>query len=440
MRKTPIATAINLLLESKSMFNNRDVLRSTYIPEYLPHRDREVDTLINILIVALRGDTPSNILIYGKTGTGKTAVTTHVGNEIERVGTERGMPCHVLYTNCGIIDTQYRLLASLARNFGKKIPMTGWPTDQVYSEFKSALDSKERVVIIILDEIDKLTKKGDDVLYNLSRINSTLKRAKVSLVGISNDLKFTEFLDPRVRSSLGEEEIVFPPYNAEQLSDILRQRAEVAFSKGTLNENVISLCSALAAREHGDARKALDLLRISAELAERAGLDCVEEFHVRRAQSAIESDRVAEVVRTLPTQSKMVLYSIMTLNRAPELIRMTGKGSNASMGGNGGNGGTGGNGGRRNIMSTGEVYQTYRSMCNMIDLDVLTQRRITELITELDMLGIVNAIVINRGRYGMTKEISLDTPPDHIFRMLSGDARLQPLMEMRPGAIQMQLG
>ena len=437
MRKTPIATAINLLLESKSMFNNRDVLRSTYIPEYLPHRDREVDTLINILIVALRGDTPSNILIYGKTGTGKTAVTTHVGNEIERVGTERGMPCHVLYTNCGIIDTQYRLLASLARNFGKKIPMTGWPTDQVYSEFKSALDSKERVVIIILDEIDKLTKKGDDVLYNLSRINSTLKRAKVSLVGISNDLKFTEFLDPRVRSSLGEEEIVFPPYNAEQLSDILHQRAEVAFSKGTLNENVISLCSALAAREHGDARKALDLLRISAELAERAGLDCVEEFHVRRAQSAIESDRVAEVVRTLPTQSKMVLYSIMTLNRAPELIRRTGKGSNASMGGNGGNGG---NGGRRNIMSTGEVYQTYRSMCNMIDLDVLTQRRITELITELDMLGIVNAIVINRGRYGMTKEISLDTPPDHIFRMLSGDARLQPLMEMRPGAIQMQLG
>lgn len=434
MRKTPIATAINLLLESKTMFNNRDVLRSTYIPDHLPHRDQEVDTLLNILIVALRGDTPSNILIYGKTGTGKTAVTTHVGNEIERVGTERGIPCHVLYTNCGIIDTQYRLLASLARNFGKKIPMTGWPTDQVYSEFKSALDSKERVVIIILDEIDKLTKKGDDVLYNLSRINSTLKHAKVSLVGISNDLTFTEFLDPRVRSSLGEEEIVFPPYNAEQLSDILRQRADVAFSNGTLNENVISLCSALAAREHGDARKALDLLRISAELADRAGLDRVEEFHVRRAQSAIESDRVAEVVSTLPTQSKMVLYSIMMLNRAPDLIRGAGNG------GNGGNGSNVGNRSKRNIMSTGEVYRAYKDMCGMIDLDVLTQRRITELITELDMLGIVNAIVINRGRYGMTKEISLDTPPDHLFRVLSGDDRLQPLTGMRPDSIQMRLG
>jgi len=375
--------------------------------------------LIKILIVALRGDTPSNILIYGKTGTGKTAVTTYVGNEIEKVGVEREIPCTVLYVNCEIIDTQYRLLAKLARNFGKKIPMTGWPTDQVYSEFKKALEVKEQAVIIILDEIDKLTKKGDDVLYNLSRINATLKHARVSLVGISNDLKFTEFLDPRVRSSLGEEEIVFPPYNADQLTDILKQRADMAFGDEILDTPVITLCAALAAREHGDARKALDLLRISSELAERDGSILVGEVHVRRAQSKIESDRVAEVIKTLPTQSKMVLYSIMALDQDPELIRGTGNG--------------------RKIMSTGEVYRIYRRICGMIDIDVLTQRRITELITELDMLGIVNAIVVNRGRYGMTKEISLDTPPDRIYHMLSDDARLHPLtgiMCMQPDLIQ----
>lgn len=419
MKNTPIAEAINGLLDSKSIFKNRDVLRSTYVPDHLPHRDREVDSLIKILIVALRGDTPSNILIYGKTGTGKTAVTTYVGNEIEKVGVEREIPCTVLYVNCEIIDTQYRLLAKLARNFGKKIPMTGWPTDQVYSEFKKALDVKEQAVIVILDEIDKLTKKGDDVLYNLSRINATLKHARVSLVGISNDLKFTEFLDPRVRSSLGEEEIVFPPYNADQLTDILKQRADMAFGDEILDTTVITLCAALAAREHGDARKALDLLRISSELAERDGSILVSEVHVRRAQSKIESDRVAEVIKTLPTQSKMVLYSIMALDQDPELIRGTGNG--------------------RKIMSTGEVYRIYRRMCGVIDIDVLTQRRITELITELDMLGIVNAIVVNRGRYGMTKEISLDTPPDRIYHMLSDDARLQPLtgiMCMQPDLIQ----
>jgi cell division control protein 6 len=182
LEKTTIANAITELLESKPIFKNRDVLRSTYIPDYLPHRDNEVDALLKILIVALRGDTPSNILIYGKTGTGKTAVTTHVGKEIEKAGEERGIPCEVLYNNCGVIDTQYRLLAELARNFGKRIPMTGWPTDQVFAEFKSAIDSKKRVVVIILDEVDKLIKKGDDVLYNLSRINSMLENAKVSLI------------------------------------------------------------------------------------------------------------------------------------------------------------------------------------------------------------------------------------------------------------------
>jgi len=418
LENTPIADAIKELLDSKPIFKNRDVLRSTYVPDYLPHRDNEVDALLKILIVALRGDTPSNILIYGKTGTGKTAVTTHVGKEIEKAGELRGIPCEVLYNNCGIIDTQYRLLAELARNFGKRIPMTGWPTDQVFAEFRNAIDSKKRVVVIILDEVDKLIKKGDDVLYNLSRINSMLKNAKVSLIGISNDLKFTEFLDPRVRSSLGEEELIFPPYNADQLADVLQQRADMAFRSGVIDSDVISLCAALAARENGDARRALDLLRISAELAEREKVESVQEIHVRRAQSKIEFDRVAEVIKTLPTQSKLVLYSIMVLDKAPELIRRSG----------------------RRIMSTGEVYQIYRRMCGMIDIDVLTQRRITELISELDMLGIVNAIVVNRGRYGVTKEITLDTPQDNAYHVLNDDLRLQSLMGMRPDSIQMQLG
>ena len=147
--------------------------------------------------------------------------------------------------------------------------MTGWPTDQVYAEFRNALDEEKRVVVIMLDEVDKLVKKGDDVLYNLSRVNSDLLQTRLSLIGISNDLKFTEFLDPRVKSSLGEDEIIFPPYNAEQIRDILEQRAGIAFRPGMLTEEVIPLCSAFAAQEHGDARRALDLLRISGELAER---------------------------------------------------------------------------------------------------------------------------------------------------------------------------
>lgn len=391
------------LLATEPIFNNKEVLRPTYTPDTLVHRDEQINSLATILVSALRGDTPSNILIYGKTGTGKTAASRHVGRELERIGEQLNVQCSVVYVNCEVIDTQYRLLANLARQFGEDVPMTGWPTDQVFSKFKEAVDSKKQVIIIILDEIDKLVKKGDDVLYNLSRANSDLKQAKVSMIGVSNDLKFTEFLDPRVKSSLGEEEIIFPPYDADQISDILVERAEIAYKKGVLEETVIPLCAAFAAQEHGDARRALDLLRVAGELAEREKKPHVQEEHVRRAQDKIEVDRVIEVVKTLPTQSKLALCSIINLR----------------------------NNGYKNV-TTGEVYNVYRQLCINVDMDILTQRRVTDLMSELDMLGIVNALVVSKGRYGRTKEIVLSVPVSSTQRVLFEDYRLKPLENFKP--------
>ena len=385
------------LLTQGGIFQSRDVLRPTYTPSNLPHREEQINGLASILVPALRGETPSNVLIYGKTGTGKTAVAKYVGKELEEAGTE-DRKCSVIYINCEVVDTQYRILAHLARHFNKEIPMTGWPTDQVYSEFRNAMDEEKKVVVIMLDEVDKLVRKGDDILYNLSRVNSDLIRSKVSIIGISNDLKFTEFLDPRVKSSLGEDEIIFPPYDAEQIKDILEQRASLSFSPGALQESVIPLCSAFAAQEHGDARKALDLLRISGELAERSRSVVVSEEHVRAARDKIEQDRVEEVVKTLPTQSKLVLYSIVLLEEQ----------------------------GVRNI-TTSAVYNMYKQLCPLVETDYLTHRRITDLIAELDMLGILHTVVISKGRYGRTKEITLSVYSGKLKATLQQDYRLKVL-------------
>ncbi|SEQ78201.1 Cdc6/Cdc18 family protein [Natrinema salaciae] len=533
------------LLSGEPIFENKEVLRPSYTPHELPHRSDQINKMATILVAALRGETPSNILIYGKTGTGKTASAKFVSKELESTSKKYSVPCDVEYINCEVTDTQYRVLAQLANKFIEKnkariddriadlesllddldefdaaverdstdpaddrtasdpfdfvsaadpeppkesstgtqnestsgdspvetrgssdrshepddpaltatdeggrntgttdgaatdrpthplestpfetrgdvedrisaladdkdsfeeVPMTGWPTDRVYSVFFDAVDYDERVVVIMLDEIDKLVEKsGDDTLYNLSRMNSELENSRVSIIGISNDLKFTDFLDPRVKSSLGEEEIVFPPYDANQLRDILEHRSEVAFKGGALSDDVIPLCAAFAAQEHGDARRALDLLRTAGELAERSQSETIVEDHVRQAQDKIELDRVVEVVRTLPTQSKLVLFAIILLEK---------------------------NG--VHSINTGEVFNIYKRLCEEIDADVLTQRRVTDLISELDMLGIVNAVVVSKGRYGRTKEISLSVPLEETEAVLLSDSRLSDIDDIQP--------
>jgi len=276
----------------------------------------------------------------------------------------------------------------LLREYGKNIPPTGLPTDEVYHLFFSTLDKDKHVLLLILDEIDQLVgKTGDELLYNLTRINSELKNAQITLIGISNDLGFTDTLDSRVKSSLSEEELIFPPYNAEQIQSILQQRASLAFHQGVLEEGVLGKCAGFAAREHGDARRALELLRVSAELAERQGDSKVAIVHLDHAEEKIERDRVLDVVATQPKQFQITLFSILDACAQKQGV------------------------------FTGEIYSLYERYCAQTGLRPLTQRRISDIIAELDMLGIINAKVISKGRYGRTREISLGINDDIIQKI-----------------------
>ena len=393
------------LLKSKSLFVNREVMRPTYMPEILPHREKEIEELASVLVPALKGETPSNVFIYGKTGTGKTAVAKFVGKELLKKGKETGKKVNFIYINCEVVDTQYRLLQNIANHFihdwNDRIPFTGWPTDEVHTKVRSMMDKDGGVTVVVLDEVDKL--KGDEALYNLSRINSDLEHARVSVIGISNDLKFTEFLDPRVKSSLGEENMIFNPYDARQLQDILQHRVDIALKAGAIAEDVLPLCAALAAQEHGDARRALDLLRVSAELAERKNAPKITSRHVRLAQNKIEIDRVKEVVRTLPNQSKLILFSVLLIEKQNKKAGTT------------------------QVMTTGEVYEVYKELCKKARYDCLTQRRITDLISELDMLGIITARVISKGRYGRTREIRIPSSSNDLLQILQEDDMFKEL-------------
>jgi len=311
-------------LLKETIFANKKALQSNYIPDQLEHRDIQIQQIAQILAPALRKERPSNLFVYGKTGTGKTLTINYTTEQIMKVAKNQNIPLKVFYLNCKlkrVADTEYRLIAQLARFFGKAIPPTGLPTDEVYNAFIDALEKEEQLVIIVLDEIDQLTNKaGDGVIYNLTRLNTILKKSQLAIIGISNDLVFSNNLDPRVKSSLSEEEIIFPPYNAIQIQDILSKRAEKAFKENILDEGVIQKCAAFAAREHGDARRALELLRVSGEISERKGSKHLTLVEIDEAQDKIEKDRILDILQTQPKQFQATMYSILLHGKSKESI------------------------------------------------------------------------------------------------------------------------
>lgn len=378
-------------LEKEPLFTNKKVMQANYMPDAILHREKQIQQLANIFAPVLRNDKPSNVFIYGKTGTGKTLCTLYTLCQLEDYSKERKLEFKPIYINCKlkkVTDTEYRLVAELAKEMGKAVPITGLPTDEVYNIFIGALEEKKQIVLLVLDEIDRLVKKtGDELLYNLTRINSQLKNSQIAFIGISNDTRFMEDVDPRVKSGLGEEDVVFTPYNAIELKDILKKRAAKAFRKDTVMDGVLEKCAAYAAREHGDARRALDLLRVAGEIAERTGAENVTEEHIDRAEEKIEENRVVEIVSTQPKQSQVVLHSILEMP------------SN----------------GRK--IETGDIYEKYKEVCKKTGQIALTQRRVSDLIGELDMLGLINAKVVSKGRYGRTREIYTTIPEDLLGRI-----------------------
>jgi len=392
-------------LNGHQVFKNREVLRHDYVPETLPHREVQVRFLGEAVAPVLKGERCSNIFVYGKTGTGKTAVMKFVLGKLTQKAAQFNLPVKTCYVNCRTAGTEYRVFSSLCDAVGVNVPFTGLALGEVFDRFKRGVDIQKQVFIVVLDEVDSLIKqRGDILLYELTRVNETLRHAKTTLVGISNDLRFKEFLDPRVLSSLGEEEIVFKPYNAAELQDILLDRARLAFQDHVLPEAAISLCAALAAAEHGDARRALDLLRVSGESAEREGSSRLNEEHIRQAEKRIEHDRMSEALRNLPLHSKLVLCSVYLLFKAQTM----------------------------NGCVTGNIYEVYSELCGQAGMSPLTQRRVSGLINELDVIGLLNTQVVNMGRYGRTKKIRLGITSGLFKNVYSDDERLSQLLTFSP--------
>lgn len=307
-----------------SVFENPELLDPNTIvdTDRIVGRDDQLEDIVSILRPALNGVRPRNMFLYGPSGTGKSLISNAVGEEIAQMCDAKGIDFALVRLQCQEINTHgravYELVANVADIVGIEpgVPENGVSTKKQRDRLVEIVDNHFDIVLFIIDEIDKLQSPHSKepafskLIYQLSRIGPQGDTdAKVSIAALSNDPRFLEKLDGRAESSYDPVDVFFPDYNAHQLRNILENRRD-AFKEGVLDESALQLASAVGAEGHGDARKAINLLRKAGKIADRdPDLDKVTELHVREAQDDVEVDRVQKFINGLSTQKKISLYA-----------------------------------------------------------------------------------------------------------------------------------
>lgn len=374
----------DVLSSSSTIFVNKQALSPHFVPDQLPFREGELRRMMEAVAPVLKGQKAKNLFLYGKTGTGKSSSAKYV---LEKLEAEKNPHVSALYMNCRVFDSRYRVLQKIITTFHPKFARTGYSFAVLYEKLLDWMEEDGKQVVVVLDEID-MVKDLDNLVYTMTRANDDLRKGNLSILGVSNKVDFKQRLDARSRSSLCEEELVFQPYNAEQLSGILKVRVPMAFAPNVVHDSAIHLASAIAASENGDARYALLLLLRAGELVENEKRTTVVDKDVENSRKAAEEEKAFEIIGTLPEQQQLLLYALATLATDVTYKRLVEDGG-------------------EKLYFSGEVYERYATVTKKLGKPPRTMRWYREYLKELEALGLVNMVQSGKGVRGHTTLIKL---------------------------------
>jgi len=400
----PVELLLNKADQGNLIIKNPNVLRHDYIPTRILHRDKQQELVTQALLPLYKKSIPPNLLVYGKPGTGKTLVIKKVLTQIQNRVDKNSHQIKIATTNAKDQSNLYNVLVDLGRQLGLKskkttndklwLPSTGLSISEVFNRILYSIEKNKTNTVFLIDEIDHLAKlidkTGKDILYSITRANLKLKNGSLSLIGISNDVRFKEQLDPRVISTLSEEELVFPAYVTNEIKEILEDRIPLAFEENSISGGALNLCASMACREHGDARRAIKLLDVAAKTAELNQDVSITDEHIRLAAQKIEIDKESQQLNAFSLHEKLLVITIM---KSPNI-------------------------------STGDVYSAYKSLCKITHQNTLTQRRTTQMLNEIELSGLISGKMIHQGIHGNTKKFNLTVSSDLVKNTLKSNETL----------------
>lgn len=359
-----------------SLFKDTDVMQTGTTPATtaeLLHRDNELKDLEYYYSKITKGKTADNVLMYGETGTGKTAMIKAYTRELKTAAELNGIKVNIYYINCNSASSEIEVYKHLLTHYkithGTIKQKVSNSADSYFTFFVECLNKVDEISIIILDEIDKL-KKGN-TLYNLSRIKEAgFTERNVCIAGISNDPDFERNMEPREESSFRPRRIVVPPYTEKQLYDILLSKAEKALYPNTWTPNIIEMCATKAA-DKGDARTAIDLLNLAVIHAEKNNKHCIDEYDVLVAEHELNNGIIDQIINQMSFQKKLMLMSCF-------------KAIDASQ--------------KKNKTTTTEAYEYYKRMCAACVTDAYSTRSFLAYLKNFDMDSLINITKKSEGR------------------------------------------